>query len=270
MNLITGGKELTMTSLQISEVVKSRHDKVKQSIERLVARGIIPQPPLGAGPKSANNTVIQVYLVNERSSYIVVAQLSPEFTAALVDEWTYLKNKNILPDFTDPIAAAKAFIKDQESIARLEKKEKENLAMIDKQKKAITKQLPAVAFVDTVKNSKGGVLMSTFAKILNQAGLDTGLHRVYTDLRKWGFCMNQAGAKNQPTQKARNMKLLVLKELPIEKDGKTFMKTTTYVTGKGQIYLFNLFMKNYGIDKTWQSEFGVRQKVLWDNATGYK
>ena len=38
---------LKMTSLDISELVGSRHDKVKQSIERLAERGTIRLPPLG-------------------------------------------------------------------------------------------------------------------------------------------------------------------------------------------------------------------------------
>lgn len=37
----------TMTTLEISEVVESRHDKVKQSVERLAERGVISLPPLG-------------------------------------------------------------------------------------------------------------------------------------------------------------------------------------------------------------------------------
>jgi phage antirepressor YoqD-like protein len=40
----------------------------------------------GLGPRS-----IAVYLVDKRSSYIVVAQLSPEFTARLVDRWQELE-----------------------------------------------------------------------------------------------------------------------------------------------------------------------------------
>ena len=34
---------------------------------------------------------ITTHHVNERDSYVVVAQLSPEFTAQLVDEWKKLK-----------------------------------------------------------------------------------------------------------------------------------------------------------------------------------
>lgn len=38
---------LTMTSQEIADLVESRHDKVKQSIERLAAGGMIQLPPLG-------------------------------------------------------------------------------------------------------------------------------------------------------------------------------------------------------------------------------
>ena len=82
---------LTMTSREIAELVESRHDKVKQSIERLVERGVIHQPPLGDGEKSANRVVEKVYTLDKRSSMIVVAQLSPEFTARLYDRWQELE-----------------------------------------------------------------------------------------------------------------------------------------------------------------------------------
>ena len=81
-----GGKPATMTSLEIAEVVNSRHDKVKQSIERLADRGAIQLPPLGEVKNHLGQSV-SVYTVGERDSYVVVAQLSPEFTARLVDYW---------------------------------------------------------------------------------------------------------------------------------------------------------------------------------------
>lgn len=113
MNLTTISRAiLTMTSLEISELVESRHDVVKLSIERLAERGVLTLPPLvevsnpGPGPKT-----ITVYVLCKRDSYIVVAQLSPEFTARLVDRWQELedKSKAALPDFTDPVASARAW-----------------------------------------------------------------------------------------------------------------------------------------------------------------
>jgi phage regulator Rha-like protein len=47
-SLVSGDHgEPTMSSREISELVDSRHDKVKQSIERLAERGIIVIPPTG-------------------------------------------------------------------------------------------------------------------------------------------------------------------------------------------------------------------------------
>lgn len=92
MNVIQN-TEKTMSSKQIADVVDSRHDSVKRTIERLVEKAIISQPPLVDGEKSANGVIEKLYMVNERDSYVVVAQLCPEFTAKLVDYWQETKNK---------------------------------------------------------------------------------------------------------------------------------------------------------------------------------
>ncbi|EBF2151593.1 hypothetical protein DIL44_16295 [Salmonella enterica] len=81
---------LTMSSSDIAELVESRHDHVKRSIERLAERGVIELPPMGEVKNHLNQSV-SVYLIGKRDSYIVVAQLSPEFTARLVDRWQELE-----------------------------------------------------------------------------------------------------------------------------------------------------------------------------------
>jgi len=101
----------TMTSKEIADLVEKRHDKVKQSIERLAAREVIAQPPMGDGGKSANGVVEKVYLFTadrKRDTYVVVAQLSPEFTARIVDRWQELEAGQVstLPAVTDPALAA--------------------------------------------------------------------------------------------------------------------------------------------------------------------
>lgn len=82
----------TMSSKQIADVVNSRHDSVKRTIERLAEKGVISHPPMVDGEKSANGIIEKLYMVNERDSYVVVAQLCPEFTAKLVDYWQATKN----------------------------------------------------------------------------------------------------------------------------------------------------------------------------------
>ncbi len=81
-------QEPTMSSLQIAELVEKRHDNVKRTIETLSERLVITLPQIeevsntGPGPKK-----VQAYMVGKRDSYVIVAQLSPEFTARLVDRW---------------------------------------------------------------------------------------------------------------------------------------------------------------------------------------
>lgn len=57
-----GNDTQTMNSLQIAELVQSRHDSVKRTIERLVEQEVISQPPLVDGEKSANGVITRVYL----------------------------------------------------------------------------------------------------------------------------------------------------------------------------------------------------------------
>lgn len=100
MNILTQNNQQSMTSHQIAELVGSRHDKVKQSIERLVAKGVIQLPPMGEvkinqSLSPNNKTVVYVFSGEQgkRDSIVVVAQLSPEFTAKLVDRWAELEQQ---------------------------------------------------------------------------------------------------------------------------------------------------------------------------------
>ncbi len=121
MNAITAisAAVLTMSSEEIANLVESRHDNVKTSIERLGARGVIQLPALQEVRNHLGQTV-SVYQLCKRDSYVVVAQLSPEFTARLVDRWQELEAQAApaLPDFSNPVAAARAWADAKESELR--------------------------------------------------------------------------------------------------------------------------------------------------------
>lgn len=77
-----------MSSREIAELVESRHDSVKRSMETLRDKGIISfTPAVETSHEGAGARPVEVYFVGKRDSYIIVAQLSPEFTARLVDRW---------------------------------------------------------------------------------------------------------------------------------------------------------------------------------------
>ena len=99
MNLSISQKA-TMTSIEIAELVGKRHSDVKRSIERLVAKGVIQHTPLATVENNQSlspNKYTKAYFFEgeqgKRDSIIVVAQLSPEFTARLVDRWRELEEQ---------------------------------------------------------------------------------------------------------------------------------------------------------------------------------
>lgn len=86
----------SMNSLQIAELVQSRHDSVKRTIERLAEQEIIEFPPLVEIKTATKPT--QAYLFSgeqgKLDSITVAAQLCPRFTAAIVKRWQELEQHN--------------------------------------------------------------------------------------------------------------------------------------------------------------------------------
>ncbi|MCT4705867.1 phage antirepressor KilAC domain-containing protein [Enterobacteriaceae bacterium H16N7] len=86
---------LVMTSNDIAELVEKRHDNVKRTIESLIERGTIASPHIEEKPTAGRPVSVYVFEGEQgkRDSIIIVAQLSPEFTARLVDRWQELESQ---------------------------------------------------------------------------------------------------------------------------------------------------------------------------------
>ena len=150
--VINAAQQLAMSSRDIAELVESRHDDVKRSIERLAERGVIQLPPL-ADVRNHLNQSVQVYLIGKRDSYVVVAQLSPEFTARLVDRWQELEqgqNSPLPQTFSEALRLA----------ADLEE-QKQKLS------EALIAAAPKVEFVDRYCTAHGSMSFRQVAKLLN-------------------------------------------------------------------------------------------------------
>lgn len=170
----------TMTSLDISELVKSRHDKVKQSIDRLSSDNehrpaIIQRPPMGEVKNHLGQSV-SVYFIDKRDSYVIVAQLSPEFTAALVDRWQELEAKQQAPQFNIPQTLPEAL--------RLAADLADQLAIA----------APKVAVYELLADRKGDVSTTIVAKELGTTAIklnrflrDNGVKWLNADLPKAGY-----------------------------------------------------------------------------------
>jgi hypothetical protein len=88
--ILSGPAEQRMTSLEIAELVEKRHDNVKRTVETLASRGLFVLPQFEEVKNHLGQNVTH-YLLDKRSSLIVVAQLSPEFTARVIDRWQELE-----------------------------------------------------------------------------------------------------------------------------------------------------------------------------------
>ncbi|MFM0326106.1 phage antirepressor KilAC domain-containing protein [Caballeronia glebae] len=160
MNDLTMPGAPTMSSREIAELVESRHDDVKRSIERLAARGVIVQPPLADVqiPDSMGRPrVVSEYRICKRDSYVIVAQLSPEFTARLVDRWQVLEeqvSKPQLPDFTNPAIAARAWADEVEKSLALQQQ--------------VVAAAPKVAALERLTVAQGAMCIIDAAKNLQE------------------------------------------------------------------------------------------------------
>ena len=105
---------ITMSSREISELVESRHVDVKRTIERLMSKEVIAGYAPMAYTHPQNGQSYDEYHVNQRDSYVIVAQLSPEFTARLVDRWQELEAQAAKPQAPalpgDYLSALKALV----------------------------------------------------------------------------------------------------------------------------------------------------------------
>ena len=147
MNHITiptaAGQPATMSSLEISFLVESRHDSVKRSIERLAEKGVIQHPPM-VEVKNSQGQLVWVYQLEKRDTFVIVAQLSPEFTARVVDRWQELEASASKPAELSRMDILKLAMESEQ--ARIVAEEKLALAA------------PKVAFVDNYVSAETGSL----------------------------------------------------------------------------------------------------------------
>ena len=104
---------------------------------------------------------------------------------------------------------------------------------------------PKVLFADSVATSKTSILVGDLAKIIKQNGVDIGQKRLFTWLRDNGFLIKRLGTDyNMPTQKSMELELFEIKETAVtHSDGHISINKTPKITGKGQVYFINKFLR---------------------------
>lgn len=165
----------TMTSLEIAEVTGKRHSDVLEAIRNMEsawAKVAQRKFPLGSY-KDANNQSRPCYILNKTECLYVATKFNDEARAKLVLRWEELENQSrkseiIMPNFSNPAEAARAWADQYEQRLKLEAKAREDA--------------PKVEFFESVAESKDAVEMKAVSSTLNYVAV--GMNKLFAILRE--------------------------------------------------------------------------------------
>lgn len=225
------------TSLLVAEKFEKEHKNILRDIQNLVAQN-----------SAARSLFLDSQYVNRGKTYPMYLMNRDGFSL-LVMGFTGSKALQFKLDFIEAFNEMEQIIKSSfqlpqtysEALRQLAEQVEES----EKQKLLIAEQAPKALFADAVATSKQSCLVGELAKILRQNGVEIGQNRLFSWLRENGFLCQGGERYNQPTQRAMEMDLFEVKKTTINKpDGSILVSTTTKVTGKGQVYFVNKFLKD--------------------------
>lgn len=121
------------------------------------------------------------------------------------------------------------------------KEEKAKRALAEAQ---IEKDKPKVLFADSCEVAENSILIGEFAKRLKQNGYNIGQNKLFEWLRQHDYLCKSGERKNLPTQYSMERGLFEVKTRIVSNpNGSVRTTSTTKVTGKGQIYFTNKFLR---------------------------
>lgn len=234
--------QIVTDSRSVAEHFGKEHAKVIRSIE-----GIISETPKVASQKmfykttykvEGNNKSYKMYLMNRNGFSLLVMG----FTGARAMEWklryidafnemeTQLVKKNILtlPDFTNPVEAARAWANEYEA-----------------KQKALTENAemkPKADFYDTVANTESLFSMADVAKTLD---MGIGRNKLFAFLRDKGILDKD----NHPYQKYVDAGYLRLIENHCKAGDNDVVYKCTYVKQRGIDYIRKILLKERGLNE---------------------
>lgn len=138
---------------------------------------------------------------------------------------------------SDEELMAKALLVANNKIAERDK-------IIEQKQARIEQMKPKEIFADAVATSHTSILVGDLAKLICQNGVQIGQKRLFVWLRDRGYLIKSGSSYNMPTQRYIEQGLFEIKESNlVNPDGSVRITRTPKVTGKGQVYFVNKFLK---------------------------
>lgn len=138
---------------------------------------------------------------------------------------------------SDEELMAKALLVANNKIAERDK-------IIEQKQARIEQMKPKEIFADAIATSHTSILVGDLAKLICQNGYQIGQKRLFDWLRENNFLIKCGSSRNMPQQRFVEQGLFEIKESNlVNPDGSVRITKTTKVTGKGQVYFVNKFLK---------------------------
>ena len=187
----------------------------------------------------------EMYCINESGLYNVILR-SDKPEAKSFRKWV---TSEVLPAirkhgmYATPDTVEKMLADPDTAIKLLTTLKEERAARLALESK-VAEDEPKVIFANAVATSHTSILVGDLAKLIKQNGVDIGQNRLFDWLRNNGWLIKGGASKNMPTQKAMELGLFEVKETTnVNPDGSVRINRTTKVTGKGQQYFVNSFLR---------------------------
>lgn len=219
-----------MLSPEIAELVQSEPRAVNLSIERLAKRGVIQLPPLmkvenkqSVSPNRFSNVYVFSGEQGKLDSITVVAQLCPEFTAAIVKRWYELEQQTPAFDISNP----------QHLLQAIEVQAKQNLQLTS-ENNVLSKA------IETITHTEYGVKFQQACKILNvkQQVLAEWLRK-----NNWDRYLNNARASTYYSENRGYCETKYSQKEGVKASGQPYSYTQTefFILPKGMLVLARNF-----------------------------
>lgn len=190
--------------------------------------------------------VQQMSYINEGDLYRLVMK-SKLPSAEKFEKWVM---EEVLPSIrkNGGYIAGQETLSDEELLSKAlmvaQRKIDEKNNIIAMQDSRIQGMIPKEIFADAVSASHTSILIGDLAKLICQNGVQIGQKRLFEWLRENNFLIKSGTSRNMPKQRYVEQGLFEVKESNIQNpDGSVRITKTTKVTGKGQVYFVNKFLK---------------------------
>jgi anti-repressor protein len=233
-------------SLKVAKVFDKQHKNVLKSIRNLAAQNSAATKWFYETRYTDSRGQQQPMFVMNRDGFSLLAmsltgEKALQFKVAFIEQFD--KMEETIKNVTQAHPAIPATFAEALRLAATQQEQiEEQQRLLEAKDKQIEESAPRVLFSQAVETAETSILIGELAKILCQNGNAIGEKRLFQWMRENEYLCSYGERYNQPTQRATEMGLFEMRKVTIQVGSSTKVRTTTKVTGKGQVYFVNKFL----------------------------